>query len=98
MVRGCSFKKGSGIYSLTNILESCTFLEKDLRLFSNRVRLFNKSKAFIIINDTSNDAKRCKSNPYEPIYILINPFQDRKSTRLNSSHVSISYAVFFLKK
>src|SRR5699024_11016058 len=24
--------------------------------------------------------------------------QDRKSTRLNSSHVSISYAVFFLKK
>src|SRR5207249_3364790 len=25
-------------------------------------------------------------------------FQDRKSTRLNSSHVSISYAVFCLKK
>src|SRR5690554_7171382 len=26
------------------------------------------------------------------------PFQDRKSTRLNSSHVRISYAVFCLKK
>src|SRR5207249_6824038 len=26
------------------------------------------------------------------------PYQDRKSTRLNSSHVSISYAVFCLKK
>src|SRR5699024_6348158 len=26
------------------------------------------------------------------------PFEDRKSTRLNSSHVSISYAVFCLKK
>src|SRR5699024_12590237 len=26
------------------------------------------------------------------------PTQDRKSTRLNSSHVSISYAVFCLKK
>src|SRR5690348_17690895 len=26
------------------------------------------------------------------------PFQDRKSTRLNSSHPSISYAVFCLKK
>src|SRR5215813_6624711 len=25
-------------------------------------------------------------------------FRDRKSTRLNSSHVRISYAVFFLKK
>src|SRR5262245_46036181 len=26
------------------------------------------------------------------------PFQDRKSTRLNSSHLDISYAVFCLKK
>src|SRR5438552_11851408 len=26
------------------------------------------------------------------------PFRDRKSTRLNSSHQIISYAVFFLKK
>src|SRR5690606_40765201 len=29
---------------------------------------------------------------------LIGPDQDRKSTRLNSSHVKISYAVFCLKK
>src|SRR5690625_5240860 len=29
---------------------------------------------------------------------LIFPFGDRKSTRLNSSHVAISYAVFCLKK
>src|SRR5690625_5339364 len=28
----------------------------------------------------------------------IRPKQDRKSTRLNSSHVAISYAVFCLKK
>src|SRR5699024_12850691 len=28
----------------------------------------------------------------------MNPMRDRKSTRLNSSHVSISYAVFCLKK
>src|SRR5437773_8271730 len=26
------------------------------------------------------------------------PFRDRKSTRLNSSHITISYAVFCLKK
>src|SRR3712207_6897226 len=26
------------------------------------------------------------------------PWSDRKSTRLNSSHANISYAVFFLKK
>src|SRR5690348_18425795 len=28
----------------------------------------------------------------------VNPLEDRKSTRLNSSHPSISYAVFCLKK
>src|SRR5699024_11227468 len=35
----------------------------------------------------------------EPFTILLNRlYEDRKSTRLNSSHVSISYAVFCLKK
>src|SRR5690606_40764472 len=32
------------------------------------------------------------------LYISIRPSSDRKSTRLNSSHVKISYAVFCLKK
>src|SRR5438067_3843863 len=32
------------------------------------------------------------------IFLYHHPKQDRKSTRLNSSHVSISYAVFCLKK
>src|SRR5699024_7768986 len=32
------------------------------------------------------------------IFTAIRPLTDRKSTRLNSSHVSISYAVFCLKK
>src|SRR5207249_11394892 len=31
------------------------------------------------------------------LYCVPGPGQDRKSTRLNSSHVSISYAVFCLK-
>src|SRR5699024_11389903 len=31
-------------------------------------------------------------------FVRINVVLDRKSTRLNSSHVSISYAVFCLKK
>src|SRR5207249_10121110 len=33
-----------------------------------------------------------------PINSALRPRVDRKSTRLNSSHVSISYAVFCLKK
>src|SRR5689334_24863281 len=35
------------------------------------------------------------SNHVEPV---LSKFRDRKSTRLNSSHSSISYAVFCLKK
>src|SRR5256885_3912505 len=36
---------------------------------------------------------------YEPVYLLLTlPTKDRKSTRLNSSHLVISYAVFCLKK
>src|SRR5437870_10640058 len=30
--------------------------------------------------------------------VLLGEYKDRKSTRLNSSHVAISYAVFCLKK
>src|SRR5207245_9778602 len=42
--------------------------------------------------------------PVEPVtaewrtHVQEDPFTDRKSTRLNSSHGSISYAVFCLKK
>src|SRR5699024_11456696 len=41
-------------------------------------------------SDTSNVTKIMQA--YQPTWL------DRKSTRLNSSHVSISYAVFCLKK
>src|SRR5699024_4744166 len=40
--------------------------------------------------------QRNLTHPYDESYQLIQV--DRKSTRLNSSHVSISYAVFCLKK
>src|SRR6266487_6719731 len=36
--------------------------------------------------------------PYDVLKDLVGVTQDRKSTRLNSSHPSISYAVFCLKK
>src|SRR5207249_12165458 len=40
--------------------------------------------------------RRQRSTPPDGCYPSV--FGDRKSTRLNSSHVSISYAVFCLKK
>src|SRR5258705_7107780 len=44
--------------------------------------------------DRRGDAARHTSTSIEPSQWL----QDRKSTRLNSSHLGISYAVFCLKK
>src|SRR5690554_7381269 len=44
---------------------------------------------------------RLKAEPdmvQEACRLLLAEFEDRKSTRLNSSHVRISYAVFCLKK
>src|SRR5690625_6478835 len=46
-------------------------------------------------NPTYEDVKAGHSGHYEAVEIT---FKDRKSTRLNSSHVAISYAVFCLKK
>src|SRR5690349_22626506 len=46
--------------------------------------------------DRISDARSKQSN--RPERVVIAGDQDRKSTRLNSSHVEISYAVFCLKK
>src|SRR5207253_7497521 len=47
-------------------------------------------------------AQRClvqeRRRVHEPGERHVEAFEDRKSTRLNSSHVAISYAVFCLKK
>src|SRR5262245_64638109 len=35
---------------------------------------------------------------HDPLSVYVDALEDRKSTRLNSSHLGISYAVFCLKK
>src|SRR5690554_6928639 len=47
-----------------------------------------------LLSDRCSGAKRCTSENIAGPAVA----QDRKSTRLNSSHVRISYAVFCLKK
>src|SRR2546422_4832165 len=44
------------------------------------------------------DAVRAVWPEHKPISVRISAVEDRKSTRLNSSHGYISYAVFCLKK
>src|SRR5699024_12412995 len=49
-----------------------------------------RSRQLIVLADSSKFSMQASFHAYD--------FRDRKSTRLNSSHVSISYAVFCLKK
>src|SRR5699024_11465500 len=51
-----------------------------------------KHGEFLALKEAENNITGDVQNYY------LNYFSDRKSTRLNSSHVSISYAVFCLKK
>src|SRR5690606_39773979 len=45
-----------------------------------------------------SEVARAASDPVAGVPVHHPPAQDRKSTRLNSSHVKISYAVFCLKQ
>src|SRR2546422_3819115 len=45
-----------------------------------------------------NILRACQGRPLEPFHYIDKGSLDRKSTRLNSSHGYISYAVFCLKK
>src|SRR5699024_11596311 len=76
---------------LTTILDSRVF--KSCRLVA-RHRIAIISDATVILKPSSRGTPRF--GPPKPTTISLN--EDRKSTRLNSSHVSISYAVFCLKK
>src|SRR5699024_11418078 len=52
------------------------------------------NKAIQYITPTQEKEKLIEQMRIDRLYII----SDRKSTRLNSSHVLISYAVFYLKK
>src|SRR5699024_11455899 len=72
---------------------------------ANETELFHFAESeFAEYNDRANRMQTARENAIEQIeeleknYKEMNHKLDRKSTRLNSSHVSISYAVFCLKK
>src|SRR5690625_6587642 len=82
---------------------------RSFRMWKNRLLFAGKSIFITFVIGTAQgigfDRKKC----LPPIRIkfflpvnrvkILNPLgKDRKSTRLNSSHVAISYAVFCLKK
>src|SRR5699024_11915234 len=50
------------------------------------------------VSAEENEGKKDKKTEIDAVVEEIERVQDRKSTRLNSSHVSISYAVFCFKE
>src|SRR5699024_12316030 len=66
-----------------------------------RINFCNEANADILVSLHLNGYDDESARGYEVLYTGDREFgdkKDRKSTRLNSSHVSISYAVFCLKK
>src|SRR5690625_6557973 len=74
-----------------------------LRYFGNRYSI-NYTAGFQYLNDNMKVDQDFSPlsiftlNQYQKEHSLSQELTDRKSTRLNSSHVAISYAVFCLKK
>src|SRR5699024_12744724 len=68
---------------------------------STKVAMAKVIKAFKLKPDchcTSKYLNNLIEQDHRYIKVRKTRYQDRKSTRLNSSHVSISYAVFYLNK
>src|SRR5690242_20747551 len=63
-------------------------------LLDNAFRIIDWNEAFTVAFDRTMEGRKGRG-VLEWTYFLD---KDRKSTRLNSSHMSISYAVFCLKK
>src|SRR5215469_17375624 len=86
-----AFKVGNDVESIVN---------------SAHLFFFNDTPTTEIYTLSLHDALPISGSPHAPIYHCCqslrhhsrNRSRDRKSTRLNSSHVEISYAVFCLKK
>src|SRR5690606_40562495 len=86
-------RRSSDLKSLQKILMLPTslFVAYVLTIFVNTSRIF----ASILVQ---SQTKSVFFNHQHIIHEAIGITTDRKSTRLNSSHVKISYAVFCLKK
>src|SRR5688572_30883170 len=80
----------STLFPYTTLFRSVVDSEHDAA-YAQRVR----RRAFRLASDRW---RRVELRQLNPAVAVRGPHQDRKSTRLNSSHSQISYAVFCLKK
>src|SRR5690242_21392821 len=84
------------IHSLSHFKRNTPALMKRLKETGNPIVLTVNGKAEVVVQDAAAYQRLAQlAEKAEMIQFLE---EDRKSTRLNSSHMSISYAVFCLKK
>src|SRR2546430_9080306 len=67
-------------------------------LFRSQRAALGIALAIVLLCITYPDALLSRFAIYHETLLPSSPYRDRKSTRLNSSHSQISYAVFCLKK
>src|ERR1035441_1490789 len=65
------------------------FADRQLKIDEFLLRRFNEVRPYVLDGQRLSEERKLLLGGY---------FTDRKSTRLNSSHLGISYAAFFLKK
>src|SRR5690554_7302020 len=69
--------------------------ENEKVIFNTKITF---ESGYDVISNGTLDSKTNQGKQTTWSYKMTQPMRDRKSTRLNSSHVRISYAVFCLKK
>src|SRR5690606_18613538 len=88
------FRKGTKLSDVVKLY----YLDVDLRnlllKYIKRIEINFKTKLIYYVSNKYKDSPTWFIDPK----VISATFLDRKSTRLNSSHVKISYAVFCLKK
>src|SRR5439155_24097306 len=94
----------STLFPYTTLFRSVTLQQGVLRP-SNNFRVFRSATFNLLAGRdlyTAHPEQHFDYYKYSPTFALlfanVGLYLDRKSTRLNSSHVAISYAVFCLKK
>ena len=98
---GINSKRGALLANITNYFKPASVLEfgTSLGIGTAAIHIGFPTAKIITLEGCENTAaiakKQFKKFSFKNIEILTG---DRKSTRLNSSHITISYAVFCLKK
>src|SRR2546426_7572801 len=67
-------------------------------LTPNRASIQSRQNSVTNASEPVSDPRTDSTQNLKRRYCFMSPSRDRKSTRLNSSHLVISYAVFCLKK